>query len=172
MRSYDLQSMTIVSDNNTGPLRSSSRDSQEVLRWHRVGGPRECILSIIEVNTHGPSSINLKPTIDNNFHHSHLAVGNLFTPPSVSHNVVADVTPGDSDTKTVANVDNRCTLKTASTSADNLQAEESTQSPRATDYTLHRYLNTGHLEEGKNLKSEISVTMHQEDWSDDDCTDL
>ncbi|XP_051932756.1 proline-rich transmembrane protein 3-like [Hippocampus zosterae] len=167
---YDDQPSVIVSEYKREPSGNNNYDSQATLLWQRVG-ERECILSLIEFDTRSPSPITLRCGADSALHHGQLLAGSLFTPPPPSwthsdgENGMATFPP--------AYVDNGWMMDTESipASLDHFHATEPTKSNSAA---------TGHCYNGESPKglqedelcSKFSSPSYQNDWSDEDVTDL
>lgn len=172
---YEDQSSTTVTEYTSDPDSNGSCDSQAALLWQKIG-ERECILSLIEFDMRPPSPINLRRSIDNALYHGQL--GGLFTPPppSWTHSLSTTTTARDGGTTSIppTYIGYGWTLDTESISAslDHFQAKEVIQLPRATteyyagdesrDVASHR----------EEYNSGFSAVMHQNDWFDDDVTDL
>ncbi|XP_068508478.1 proline-rich transmembrane protein 3-like [Syngnathus scovelli] len=172
MRSpYDDQHSVIVSEYKQDASGNINYDSQATLNIWQSFGERECILSLIEFDTRPPSPINLRRGADGALHHGQLLAGSLFTPPPPSW------TQSDGENGIVtfppAYVAYGWMMDTDSipASLDHFQAREPTQSNNAA---------TGHYYHGESPKrsqeeelcSTFSLSTHQNDWSDEDVTDL
>ncbi|MEQ2162912.1 hypothetical protein GOODEAATRI_024848 [Goodea atripinnis] len=157
-------------DHSSDPVSISSSDSQTALLWQKVG-ERECVLSLIEFDMRPPSPINLRLSIDNALYHGQLVAGSVFTPPPPSWTQSLS-TNGESGPTTFppAYVGYKWMLDTESISAslDHFQAKEPAQSVNATPDFNSRIGSPADEPMGE----QVSVGMLQNDWSDDDITDL
>ncbi|XP_057701001.1 proline-rich transmembrane protein 3-like [Corythoichthys intestinalis] len=167
---YDDQPSVIVSEYKHDPSGNNNFDPQPSLMWQRVG-ERECILSLIEFDTIPPSPINLRRGVDSALHHGQLLAGSLFTPPPPSW-MHSD---GQNGTATFppAYVGYGWMMDTESipASLDHFQAREPTWSSNvATDHDYNG--DSKNIYQEEELISRFSAETHQNDWSDEDVTDL
>ncbi|XP_077429006.1 proline-rich transmembrane protein 3 [Vanacampus margaritifer] len=167
---YDDQPSVIVSEYKRDPSGNNSYDSQATVMWQRFG-ERECILSLIEFDTRPPSPINLRRGADSALHHGQLLAGSLFTPPPPSWTY----SDGESDTATFppSYVDFGWMMDTESipASLDHFQAREPTESNNAAiDHCCNWESEKRYQDE--ELSSKLSLSSHQNEWSDEDVTDL
>ncbi|XP_036007118.1 proline-rich transmembrane protein 3-like [Fundulus heteroclitus] len=158
-------------DYSSDPVSSgNSCDSQTTLLWQRVG-ERECVLSLIEFDMKPPSPINLRLSIDNALYHGQHGAGAVFTPPPPSWTQSLSAN-GESGPTTFppAYVGYGWMLDTESISAslDHFQAKEPAQSVNATPDFNSRIGSPA----AEPMGGTLSVVMLQNDWSDDDVTDL
>lgn len=157
-------------DYSSDPVSISSSDSQTALLWQKVG-ERECVLSLIEFDMRPPSPINLRLSIDNALYHGQLGAGAVFTPPppSWTQNLSTD---GESGPTTLPPAYVGCgwMLDTESISAslDHFKAKEPAQSLNATPDFNSRVGSPTAAPMGE----QFSIAMIQNNWSDDDVTDL
>ncbi|XP_061687701.1 proline-rich transmembrane protein 3-like isoform X2 [Syngnathoides biaculeatus] len=163
---YDDQPSVIVSECKHDPSCSNNYDSQATLMWQRVG-ERECILSLIEFDTRPPSPINLRLNVDSALHHGQLLAGSLFTPPPPSW-MHSDAENGTA-TFPPAYVGYGWMMDTESipASLDHFQDREPTEPGNvATDHSYNG--GSPKLE----FSSRFAPSTHENDWSDEDVTDL
>ncbi|XP_061544357.1 uncharacterized protein LOC133408960 [Phycodurus eques] len=166
---YDDQPSVIASEYKHDPFDNNNYDSQATLMWQRVG-ERECILSLIEFDTRPPSPINLRLNVDSALHHGQILAGSLFTPPPPSW-MDSDVENGTAFPPPYVAYGWMMDTESIPTSLDHFQDREPTlPSNVATDHCYNgespkRY-------QGEDLSSRFSASTHQNDWSDEDVTDL
>ncbi|KAM4740646.1 proline-rich transmembrane protein 3 [Anableps anableps] len=157
-------------DYSSDPASITSSDSQTALLWQKVG-ERECVLSLIEFDMRPPSPINLRLSIDNALYHGQLVAGGVFTPPPPSWTQSLS-TDGEKEPTTFppSYVGYGWMLDTESISAslDHFQAKEPAQSVNATPDFNSRI---GSLAT-EPMGEQFPVVMLQNNWSDDDVTDL
>nr|XP_015814212.2 proline-rich transmembrane protein 3-like [Nothobranchius furzeri]XP_054587107.1 proline-rich transmembrane protein 3-like [Nothobranchius furzeri] len=166
---YIDEPSVIKPEYNSDPVSSSS-DSQTAFLWQKVG-ERECVLSLIEFDMRPPSPINLRRSIDNALHHSQFVAGGAFTPPPTSWTLSAG-SEGDSGPTTLppayAGYKWMLDAESISASLDHFQTREPMQAVSATPGSDG---NIGSPAAGKEGE-EFQAVMHQQDWSEDDITDL
>ncbi|XP_027857743.1 proline-rich transmembrane protein 3 [Xiphophorus couchianus] len=157
-------------DYSSDPVSISCSDSQTALLWQKVG-ERECVLSLIEFDMRPPSPINLRLSIDNALCHGQLIAGAVFTPPppSWTQSLGTDGERGPT-TFPPAYVRYGWMMDTESISAslDHFQAKEPAQSVNATPDFNSRIGSPAAEPTGE----QFTGVMLQNDWSDDDVTDL
>lgn len=173
---YDDQPSAITPKYKPDPVGNGSSDSDAALPWQKVG-ERECVLSLIEFDMRPPSPINLRRSIDNALHHGQLVSGGLFTPPppSWTYSVATSTDRDGGGTTTFPPASSYgWTLDTESISAslDHFQADEPIESHGDTADCNGSVGSPATAHQGEEFNSAFSVGMHQNDWSDDDVTDL